>query len=391
MFSDYTAKLYQSLTAFATSMSADKNPVPDYRRMQEEYETYKTKVYALLDKHLSSRNFLAEYQAQTQVSLYATTEVAPAGFVDDLKAGIRNSVDAIFEELDRAVYDELIHNFVYYFGCNFYAQQCENGFDLLVSNDGVNFDAITRDGFGDFSNHGLRTICSTEYGVYMGTANPYYGTQLWRMYSDKDQPIEEAGTSGCDGGNDCPSHGFADVDSGKWYHTGVDYCVTEGLMKGYTSTSFAPNEATTRAMFATVLYRMAGEPVVAESSSFADVAEGAWYTDAIAWASRQGVVLGYDANHFGPNDLITREQMVTMMYRFAKSRGLDVTAEGDLSVFPDLNQAGKYAAEALKWAQGIGLLQGVKLDQLVILNPKGNATRAQVATILMRFDQISRD
>lgn len=408
LFSDYTAKLYQSLAAFATGMSADKNPVPDYRRMQEEYEAYKAKVYGLLDKYLSSDSFFAEYQAQTQMTMYATAEAAPAGFVDDLKNGIRSSVDEIFGVLDQAVYDELIHNFVYYFGCNFYAQQCENGFDLLVSNDGVNFDAITRDGFGDFSNHGLRTICSTEYGVYMGTANPYYGTQLWRMYSDKDRSIEEDSTSGrpglpgaagdatfpwagCDGEEDCPSHSFEDVDSSKWYHTGVDYCVAEGLMKGYTSTCFAPNETTTRAMFATVLYRMAGEPAVTGSSPFADVAESTWYTNAIIWANQQGVVMGYDENCFGPHDFITREQMVTMMYRFAKSQGLDVTAEGDLSAFPDLGQAGKYAAEALKWAQGIGLLQGVKLDQLVILNPKGNATRAQVATILMRFDLIFGD
>ena len=107
-----------------------------------------------------------------------------------LKQRLTEDVESLFEELDKIFYDQDVHNFVYYFGVNYYAQQCERGFDLLVSNDGVNFDAITRNGFGDEENHGLRTIGSTEQGVYMGTANPFHGTQLWRMFSDKDLPLD---------------------------------------------------------------------------------------------------------------------------------------------------------------------------------------------------------
>ena len=110
-------------------------------------------------------------------------------FVNTMKERIKAMLDEIFKVYDTVVYDETIHNFVYYFGCNYYSQKSDPGFDLLVSKDGVNFDVITSDGFGDAANHGLRCITSTEQGVFLGTANPYYGTQLWRMYSDADKPV----------------------------------------------------------------------------------------------------------------------------------------------------------------------------------------------------------
>jgi len=207
IFSDYTAKLYQKLAGFATDMSADKNPVPDYRKMLEDYESFKKSVYGVLDRltSLSAKDFLANCAVKNGPAIYAAAEggfasdpangasdLSTLGFVDNLKKNLRAAVDKIFEVYDKMVYDETIHNFVYYFGCNYYAQQSERGFDLLVSNDGVNFDAITRDGLGDGSNHGLRCIASTSQGVFLGTANPYYGTQLWLMHSDADQQPEKA-------------------------------------------------------------------------------------------------------------------------------------------------------------------------------------------------------
>lgn len=216
------------LAGFATDMSADKNPVPNYRNMLEEYEAFKQKVFDLLGVKLDSADFAQEYAQVTGVAMYSAD---PQG----LKDGLQDAVKAIFAALDKAVYDDLIHNFVYYFGCNYYAQQSENGFDLLVSKDGVNFDAITRDGFGDGSNHGLRTICSTENGVYMGTANPFYGTQLWRMYSAEDKPLVKehthqwSDTWSSDGENhwhDCLADGCTVTDNsqkdGFGAHTFVD-------------------------------------------------------------------------------------------------------------------------------------------------------------------------
>ena len=207
IFSDYTAKLYQKLAGFATDMSADMNPVPDYRKMLEDYESFKKSVYGVLDRltSLSAKDFLANCAVKNGPAIYAAAEggfasdpangasdLSTLGFVDNLKKNLRAAVDKIFEVYDKMVYDETIHNFVYYFGCNYYAQRSERGFDLLVSNDGVNFDAITRDGLGDGSNHGLRCIASTSQGVFLGTANPYYGTQLWLMHSDADQQPEKA-------------------------------------------------------------------------------------------------------------------------------------------------------------------------------------------------------
>ena len=188
LVSETVTGLYQALAGLATEATAGRNPVPEYRARLSEYEAFRERIGALLGGQLSDPGFLTAYQEKTGVVLYADPEMAPVGFIDDLKAAVREEVDRILAVLDDVLYDETLHNFIYYLGCNYYAGQAEKGFDLLVSNDGVNFDAITRDGFGDPANHGLRTLCSTEYGVFMGTANPYYGTQLWLMSSARDLP-----------------------------------------------------------------------------------------------------------------------------------------------------------------------------------------------------------
>lgn len=382
LLNDYTTGLYQKLSGFASEMAEDKDPVPEYRQMLADYEAFKARVYGLLDLELSAPDFLAKYQAKTGAVLYASAEAAPEGFLDNLKAGIREEVDAIFAALDQMVYDETIHNFVFYFGCNYYAQSCEKGFDLLVSTDGINFDAITRDGFGDESNHGLRTICSTEYGVYMGTANPYNGTQLWRMYSDRDESIHD---EPCDGGENCPSSHFVDLDFDAWYHESVDYVVENGLMEGVSSDRFAPMASTTRAMVATIIYRMEGCPAVDGVNPFTDVPEGKWYSDAIAWAAQNGIVKGYTSDKFGINDTVTREQMVTMLCRYAAYRGHDVGMGADLSVFADEASVSNFARSSMEWAVANGLIKGYTEGNVTILNPKGNALSCQVAALMMRL------
>ena len=201
VFSDYTLQLIQKLAGFATDMSADKNPVPDYRQMLSDYEAFKAKVYGILDtlRLTDAVKFAAENPKATAQLLAEDVSVASIStmsredkfnFVNTMKERIKAMLDEIFKVYDTVVYDETIHNFVYYFGCNYYSQKSEPGFDLLVSKDGVNFDVITSDGFGDPANHGLRCITSTEQGVFLGTANPYYATQLWLMHSDADKPVE---------------------------------------------------------------------------------------------------------------------------------------------------------------------------------------------------------
>ena len=131
----------------------------------------------------------------------------------------------------------------------------------------------------------------------------------------------------------------------------------------------------------TILYRLEGEPEVSGTSGFTDVEAGTWYTDAVAWAAANGIVNGTTDTTFAPGEDITREQLVTVLYRYAESKGYDVSASADLSGYPDAGQVQDYAQPAMAWAVAEGIVEGVDGT----LNPAGNATRAQIATILMRF------
>ena len=193
---------------------------------------------------------------------------------------------------------------------------------------------------------------------------------------------ESEGGSGSDTETDCPSAGFTDFDPNAWYHESVDYAVANGLMKGMSPTTFEPNTATTRAMIVTMLWRLEGEPVVNAANPFDDVKDGAWYTDAIIWAADNGIVEGYGNGKFGPNDEITREQLATIMYRYAKYKGYDVSAAADLSGYTDADKIGSWALDAMKWANAEGLVKGRTPTTIV---PQGKATRAETAAIFMRF------
>ena len=153
------------------------------------------------------------------------------------------------------------------------------------------------------------------------------------------------------------------------------------MMGGYADGRFGPNDLTTRAQVVTILYRAEGEPP-AGASSFEDVPEGRYYTKAVAWAAANGIVKGYTDTLFMPERNITREQMAAIFYRYAQFKGLDTSARADLSVFTDSSKVNSYAVPAMQWAVGSGLIQG-RADKT--LDPAGNATRAQVAAILTRF------
>lgn len=177
---------------------------------------------------------------------------------------------------------------------------------------------------------------------------------------------------------------FADVPSGSWYYDDVAYVYDTGLMTGLTATTFGPNLSTTRGMIVTILWRMENEPAAKHGCPFADVRRGSYYEQAIAWASENGIVTGFDASTFAPDRAITREQLAAILFRFAAYRGMDaVTLRETLSSFQDQAAISVYAVSALNWAVGEGLMQGTG-DKL---EPTGNATRAQVAAMLRRFIQ----
>ena len=177
---------------------------------------------------------------------------------------------------------------------------------------------------------------------------------------------------------------FADVPSGSWYYDDVAYVYDTGLMTGLTAMTFGPNLSTTRGMIVTILWRMENEPAARHGCPFADVRRGSYYEQAIAWASENGIVTGFDASTFAPDRAITREQLAAILFRFAAYRGMDaVTLRENLSSFQDQAAISAYAVSALNWAVGEGLMQGTG-DKL---EPTGSATRAQVAAMLRRFMQ----
>ena len=171
---------------------------------------------------------------------------------------------------------------------------------------------------------------------------------------------------------------FTDVTADDWFYDAVASVNADGLMVGTSDDQFAPKATVTRAALITTLYRMAGDPVVAAASPFVDVDEDAWYGDAVIWAVSNGIANGVGNDKFAPNATLTREQVATFLYRFARAEA----GAADLSTFADADQISTYAQDAMTWAVAEGLLNGVKADTLA---PQGNMTRAQMATILDRF------
>lgn len=230
----------------------------------------------------------------------------------------------------------------------------------------------------------------TLYIVYSGDNNYLGGQTTAKAYL---QPAPSGGTvtpqpeedySSCDGGTDCPLWEFTDLDVHAWYHDGVHYCLEEGLMEGYGEGIFGPNNDLSRAMLVQIFYNYENRPTVSSGSVFDDVADGAWYADAVTWAASQSIVGGYGNGNYGPNDPITREQLAAILYRYAQYKGYDVSVGEDTNIlsYTDAFEISEYAVPAFQWACGAGVIEGVTESTLV---PRGNATRAQVATMLMRF------
>lgn len=176
---------------------------------------------------------------------------------------------------------------------------------------------------------------------------------------------------------------FSDVPDGKWFTDAVYFCRDKGYMAGKGNNKFDPNGTVTRATITQVLYAMEGKPSGIRSYGFKDVASGRWYTDSVNWAASVGIVAGYSKEKFGPNDPITRQQMAAIMYQYAKYKKYDTKASGDISKFKDVGSVTKYAVEPMKWAVGQSIISGTNVG----LEPKGTATRAQIAVILQAFDK----
>ena len=199
----------------------------------------------------------------------------------------------------------------------------------------------------------------------------------------------DRGYLSCSHDSVCPIWPYADANATEWYHDGVHFCIANGLMTGYDATTWAPSDATSRGMVATILWRLEGSPRVDYAMGFNDVEDGAWYSEAVRWAASEGIVHGYgDGSSFGPNDPVTREQMATILWRYAKAKGYDVSAGESTSIldFPDAADISGYAVPAMQWGVGSGMVAGKDAaDGSKTLDPQGETDRAQMATLMMRF------
>lgn len=184
----------------------------------------------------------------------------------------------------------------------------------------------------------------------------------------------------------CPSDYYYDLNTEAWYHEATDFVIANDIMKGVGGKYFDPNGTTTRGQLVTMLYRLAGEPKVSGGSEFLDVTDGKWYTDAVIWAAKKGIVDGYGNGYFGVFDTVTREQTVTILYRYAKYMGVSVSKLADLKYFIDAKNVSDFAEEPFGWAVKRDIIEGKAVSGGSLkLDPQGATARVEMAAMLMRF------
>ena len=229
-----------------------------------------------------------------------------------------------------------------------------------------------------------------SYATEVGSMSHLCALQLMALAPGAQINVVDAGGAAdkaCPKDETCPMHPYVDTDKKLWYHDGVHYCIENGLMSGISKNEFAPNMVTNRAMIVTILWRMEDKPIADYEMTFKDVADGMWYTEAIRWAQSVGIVEGYNDDAYGPNDSITREQLASILWRYAKYKGYDVSVgeETNILSYEDAFSVSEWAIEAMQWACGAGLIHGIELNNTMYLAPKGDAIRSQSATVIYYF------
>ena len=214
-------------------------------------------------------------------------------------------------------------------------------------------------------NHGSNALLATDYEPEDGSDSLF--TWMFKQTAENTDQLP-----------------FTDVEDAIWYYDAVKYAYENGLMNGMGDYRFVPNGTITRKEIITILYRLEGEPELGDGAlgyPYADVNADIWYADAVYWATNAGIVEGYGDNRFGPDDQISREQLAAILYRYAEYKNYDVTASADLSGYKDAGEVSGWAQDSLEWAVGSSLMEGADGG----IDPLGGATRAQAATIFMRF------
>lgn len=218
--------------------------------------------------------------------------------------------------------------------------------------------------------------CSYENGFVVFTV-PHFSNYVVAYDASRVQTKTD-----CPKDSTCPMSVFADLNLTSWYHDSIHFCLENGMMNGVSSDKLDPHGTTSRAMIVTILYRLEGEPSVSAENPFNDAADGKWYTNAVIWAAENGIVDGYRDGTFGPMDSITREQLASILYRYAQSKGRGFTDAWMFQLdYPDASEVSRWADEAMHWCVMQSIING-KDGKLV---PRGDATRTEAATMLMRY------
>ena len=261
------------------------------------------------------------------------------------------------------------------------------------------YDLYTCSGCGATERRNLTDAAGHKWDNGVVTTAPTETTPGVRTFTctvcgqTRTETIPATGASTCTGGPSCPSYGLHDVAGPDyWAHKGIDYCVRNRLMSGVGAGTFSPDTACTRAQIVKILYNLSGNQTDYSYYylPFTDVAPGAWYYNAVAWAYCNDVTSGTSATTFTPNAAITRQQLVTFLYRYTVKYAPEFTGNAaPISAFPDAGSVANWAYAAMSWAVGNGLIKGNGHDNgLDYLDPNGSATRAQTATIIMRYCQL---
>jgi len=209
-------------------------------------------------------------------------------------------------------------------------------------------------------------------------------TKSFTLYAKWKEISTEADDKPKESGHNCPSVKFSDLDITQWYHFDTDYVIENDIFKGTTETTFTPDGNITRAMMITVLYRTEGEPEISEKATFSDVDKNAYYAEAVAWGQQNGIIKGYSNTEYAPEQDILREQIATIMYRYAKYKGYDVSVGENTNIlsYDDFVKISEYAIPSMQWAVGSGVIKGRTESTL---NPYDYATRVEIAAMLHRF------
>ena len=220
---------------------------------------------------------------------------------------------------------------------------------------------------------------TTLRAVAKGSDGVFGEVSTWKLKVSGSGSVSGGGTSDKEPESLLP---FGDVSEKAWYYSAIEYVYEHDLMAGTSATTFEPNATLSRAMVAQILYNLEGQPTVEGESAFTDT-NTHWAATAITWAQKTGVVSGYENNTFRPNKAVTREELAQMLYNYAKYKEYNLTAKGDLTVFPDGSKVSSWAETAMAWANGNRLINGFEDNTH---RPGGDSTRAQAASILMNFD-----